>query len=76
MSGFIPDEVLCQQLVGGDLEALDVLYERYQRRLFGFIVGQLGDRQDAEDVLHDSFVAVLRERRDGRRAPTCFRAWF
>ncbi len=75
MSGFIPDEVLYQQLVAGDLKALDVLYERYQRRLFGFIVGQLGDRQEAEDVLHDSFVAVLRERRDGRHAPTCFRAW-
>jgi RNA polymerase sigma-70 factor, ECF subfamily len=75
MGGLISDESLYQQLVAGDLKALDVLYGRYQRHLFGFIVGQLGDRQEAEDVLHDAFMAVLRERRDGRRAPTCLRAW-
>ena len=75
MSGFISDESLYQQLVQGDVKALDVLYERYQRHLFGFILGQLGDRQEAEDVLHDAFVAVLREQRNGQRAPTCFRAW-
>jgi RNA polymerase sigma-70 factor (ECF subfamily) len=59
MSGFISDESLYEQLVGGDLKALDVLYGRYQRHLFGFILGQLGDRQEAEDVLHDAFLAVL-----------------
>ncbi len=75
MGGLISDESLYQQLVAGDLKALDVLYERYQHQLFGFIVGQLVEHQEAEDVLHDSFVAVLRERRDGRGAPTCFRAW-
>ena len=74
MSGFTSDEILYEQLVGGDLKALDVLYGRYQRHLFGFILGQLGDRQEAEDVLHDAFLAVLRER-CGRRAPACFRAW-
>jgi RNA polymerase sigma factor (sigma-70 family) len=69
------DESLYEQLLRGDLKALDGLYERYERRLFGFILGQLGDRQEAEDVLHDAFLAVLRERLADRRAPTCFRAW-
>ncbi len=74
MSGFTSDEILYEKLVEGDLKALDALYGRYQRHLFGFILGQLGDRQEAEDVLHDAFLAVLRDRR-GRRAPACFRAW-
>jgi RNA polymerase sigma-70 factor (ECF subfamily) len=69
------DEILYARLLGGDLDALDALYDRYERHLFGFIVGQLGDRQEAEDVLHDAFLAVLRERQMGRRVPTCFRAW-
>lgn len=74
MSGITSDEILYEQLVKGDLKALDVLYGRYQRHLFGFILGQLGDRQEAEDVLHDAFLAVLRER-CSRRTPACFRAW-
>ena len=71
----VTDEVLFERLVHGDLRALDVLYERYVRRLFGFIVGQLGDRQEAEDVLHDAFLTILRERRADRQPLACFRAW-
>ncbi len=71
----ISDETLYGRLLRGDLKALDVLYERYERHLFGFILAQLRDHQEAEDVLHDSFLAVLREGQRGRGAPTCFRAW-
>jgi len=69
------DEILCDRLLGGDLEALDALYTRYERHLFGFILAQIGDRPEAEDVLHDAFLAVLQARRTGGCAPTCFRAW-
>ena len=75
MTGFTSDEVLYARLLQGDLAALDTLYGRYQRHLFGFILTQLVNRQEAEDVLHDAFVAVLRERDGGHRIPTCFRAW-
>jgi RNA polymerase sigma-70 factor (ECF subfamily) len=70
----IPDETLFGQLVRGDLAAFDALYARHERPLFGYVLGHLGDRQEAEDVIHDAFLAVLR---DGRRgtAPDCFRAW-
>lgn len=75
MNGFTSDEVLYARLIQGELAALDTLYGRYHRHLFGFILCQLGDRQEAEDVLHDAFVAVLRERHGEPRTPTCFRAW-
>ena len=70
----LADETLYARLLEGDLGAFDALYERHERHLFGFILRQLGDRSEAEDVLHDAFLAVLRERRTGRTMG-CFRAW-
>jgi RNA polymerase sigma-70 factor (ECF subfamily) len=68
------DETLYLQLVGGDMAAFDELYRRYERRLFAYIVRQLGDRSEAEDVYHEAFMAVLKERRSGRELSS-FRAW-
>jgi RNA polymerase sigma factor (sigma-70 family) len=70
----LSDEVLFERLKGGDLTAFDALYERYSRHLFGFICKHLSDRTEAEDVLHDAFVAVLRKGKGGQEV-CCFRAW-
>ncbi|MEI8257190.1 MAG: sigma-70 family RNA polymerase sigma factor [Deltaproteobacteria bacterium] len=70
----LSDEALYEQLLRGDLRAFDALYERYERPLFGFLLGQLRDRTEAEDALHDAFLAVLHEMSIGRSA-TSFRAW-
>lgn len=68
------DEALFERLLQGDIGAFDELYERHERHLFGFILRHVGDRYEAEDVLHEAFMAVLRERDRGRSA-TSFRAW-
>ena len=68
------DEALYQRLLDGDLAAFDELYERYERHLFGFIRQQLDDSAEAEDVLHEAFMSVLRERNAGRAARS-FKAW-
>jgi RNA polymerase sigma-70 factor (ECF subfamily) len=71
----ISDEALFERLLQGELGAFDALYERHERHLFGFILRQLdGDRAEAEDVMHDAFLAVLRERAHGGGV-SCFRAW-
>jgi RNA polymerase sigma-70 factor (ECF subfamily) len=70
----VPDETLFGQLIRGDVAAFDALYARHERPLFGYVLGHLGDRQESEDVIHDAFLAVLREGRRGN-APDCFRAW-
>ena len=69
------DETLYERLAGGDTRAFDALYERYERPLFGFVLRQLnGDRAEAEDVLHEAFLGVLRSRKvDFERGS--FRAW-
>src|SRR5687767_13639582 len=68
------DETLYAQLIAGDLAAFDELYRRYEVGLFSYVLRQLGDRSEAEDVLHEAFLAVLEERRSPREL-TSFRAW-
>lgn len=68
------DEALYGQLLAGDLAAFDRLYERYERPLFGFALAQLADRAEAEDVLHEAFLAVVRAHRAGEQLRS-FKAW-
>lgn len=68
------DEALFERLVAGDMRAFDRLYDRFERPLFGFIRAQLGDAGEAEDVLHEAFMAILRER-EKRTEMRSFRAW-
>jgi RNA polymerase sigma-70 factor (ECF subfamily) len=66
------DESLCERLRRGELAAFDALYERYEGRLFGFVRAYLDDTAEAEDVLHEAFMSVLR----GRQTElSSFRGW-
>jgi RNA polymerase sigma-70 factor (ECF subfamily) len=73
MTGPAPasDEALFERFQGGDLSAFDELYARYEGPVFGFVLRFLGERAEAEDVLHETFLGVLR----GRREQGSFRAW-
>ncbi len=66
------DEALYQRWAAGDMRAFDALYARFERPLFGFVRAYIRDASEAEDVLHEAFMAVLRERRKDIRS---FRAW-
>lgn len=56
------DEELLTAVRGGDLRAFDRLYARYERRLFGYMLRILGDRELAEDLFQDVVLTVLRDR--------------
>jgi RNA polymerase sigma-70 factor, ECF subfamily len=49
------------QLVAGDGAALRPLYERHGRALLRFSAAMCRSRQSAEDLVHDTFVELLRE---------------
>jgi len=66
------DEALYARWAAGDLRAFDQLYARFERPLYGFVRAYIRDASEAEDVLHEAFMAVLRERRKDIRS---FRAW-
>jgi RNA polymerase sigma factor (sigma-70 family) len=68
------DEALFDRLIAGDMRAFDRLYARFARPLSGFIRVRLGEAGEAEDVLHEAFMAVLRER-ERRGEVQSFRAW-
>lgn len=68
----VSDEALYEQLLAGEMAAFDQLYERYERPLFGFVLKHVRDRAEAEDLLHEAFMGVLKGRRAGEGS---FRAW-
>lgn len=68
------DEALYLDLLAGDMSAFDELFRRYERRLFGYVLRQLGDHAEAEEVFHEAFIAVLQERRS-RRELASFGGW-
>ena len=49
------------RLASGDTSALRLLYERHGRALLRFSSAMCHSRQAAEDMVHDTFVALLRE---------------
>jgi RNA polymerase sigma-70 factor, ECF subfamily len=46
--------------VSGDTRGFSGLYERYKDRVFGFLVRMTGNREIAEDLLQDTFLAAMR----------------
>lgn len=56
------DEDLVLAIRAGETEAFDRLYARYERRLFGYVLRQVGDRDLAEDIFQDVFLTVLRDK--------------
>lgn len=70
----LSDEALLETLLSGDVRGFDLLYERYERPLFRFIRRHHPQQQDAEDVLHEAFLTLMREGVGARRAPS-LRAW-
>ncbi|HEY0705708.1 MAG TPA: sigma-70 family RNA polymerase sigma factor [Polyangia bacterium] len=71
----LSDEALFSRLQQeGDMAAFDVIYGRYERRLFGFLRGYLRTRADVEEVFHDTFIQVLKSR-EVRFERGSFAAW-
>jgi RNA polymerase sigma-70 factor (ECF subfamily) len=69
------DARCAQRIRAGDSAALGELYDRYASIALGTALRVLGDRGEAEDVVHDAFVAVWRkiDRFDADRGS--LRAW-
>jgi len=68
------DETLLRRVRGGDIAAFDGLYERYEVRFFAYLRAVVGDRRDAEELLHDAFLAALKTAPE-RFDDGGFRAW-
>jgi RNA polymerase sigma-70 factor (ECF subfamily) len=56
----LSDNYLMAKVRDGDPERLGLLYERYKRPLLGFFVGMVRDRELGEDLVHNTFVRILK----------------
>jgi len=71
----LTDEEMMQAYAEGDSDAFEQLYARHKGRLFGYLVGRLKDRAEAEDVFQTVFVKLHRARAS-YRPEIPFLAWF
>jgi RNA polymerase sigma-70 factor, ECF subfamily len=69
------DARLVERVLGGDAEAYGELVARHMRRAFAIAWRILEHREDAEDVVQDSFLRAL-ERLDTLDLGRPFRPWF
>jgi RNA polymerase sigma-70 factor, ECF subfamily len=69
------EAVLVERVRGGDPAAFEVLVNRYLRRAFSVAYRLLGQKEDAEDLVQEAFMAVL-QRIDTFQAGRPFAPWF
>lgn len=60
------DGQLIRRVGEGDRQAFETLYRRYARPVFGLALRRLGDREQAEDAVQDTFTSVWRSARSYR----------
>ncbi|MCR4437861.1 MAG: sigma-70 family RNA polymerase sigma factor [bacterium] len=61
------DEELIAKFQNGDLYAFDVLVRRYKNQLTNFVCRFVGNREEAEDIVQDTFVRLYRNKHSYRR---------
>lgn len=59
-SNQLPDSLLVNQYIQGDENALSVLINRHQSKIFGFIYSKIADRDISDDIFQDTFIKVIR----------------
>jgi len=66
----LEDKLLVLRCRRGDKDAMRRIYEKYKDYLLTLARGLQGDRTDAEDIVHDAFVAFARSARQFRLTGT------
>ncbi|CAN1488965.1 RpoE DNA-directed RNA polymerase specialized sigma subunit, sigma24 homolog [Flavobacteriaceae bacterium] len=56
----IPDALLVKNYVAGDENALTILINRHQSKIYGFIYSKLSDRDISDDIFQDTFIKVIK----------------
>ncbi|WP_395050741.1 RNA polymerase sigma factor [Flavobacterium sp.] len=56
----LPDSLLVKNYVEGDENALTLLINRHQSKIFGFIYSKISDRDISNDIFQDTFIKVIK----------------
>jgi RNA polymerase sigma-70 factor (ECF subfamily) len=68
------DQSLMLAVADGDVAQLGVLFERYHRQLFNYLLRLTGNRQMSEDLVQEVFMRILKYRRSWH-SECQFRTW-
>ncbi|MBD3241427.1 MAG: sigma-70 family RNA polymerase sigma factor [Chitinivibrionales bacterium] len=60
MKSELDDRALFDKWASGDQSGFAALYERHKDRVFGFLLRMTGDRETAEDLMQETFLAAHR----------------
>lgn len=68
------DQITIRQLRNGNQEARTEFYKKYRVRLYHYCYQLLGNRSDAEDTVHETFMKIFNGI-DGLHSSNAFRSW-
>jgi RNA polymerase sigma-70 factor (ECF subfamily) len=54
------DEELIVMIKRGNAQAMETLIERYQKQVFNFALGMVGNRHSAEDITQETLIKVMK----------------
>lgn len=63
---FIDDQVLVNQYINGEEQALAILIKRHKSRIFSYIMHTVKNRALAEDIFQDTFIKVINTLKKGK----------
>ena len=55
----LPDAILVDKYVAGDENALAILINRHQSKIYGYIYSKVSDRDVTEDIFQETFFKVI-----------------
>lgn len=65
MKSHLIDAQLVSRYLNGEEYALEILIEKYQHRISGFIFSKVKDREVTDDLFQDTFVKVIKSLKKG-----------
>jgi len=68
------DLTLVKRVRGGDQRAFRLLVERYQRKLYAFVLGMVRDKQDSMEISQEAFAKVYKHL-DYFKGEASFQTW-
>jgi RNA polymerase sigma-70 factor (ECF subfamily) len=71
----LSDPELVAHAQGGNVDAIEALYDRHRPSIFRYVWSRVGDRHAAEDLTSDVFVRMVTALPDYRSTGQPFRAW-
>jgi RNA polymerase sigma-70 factor, ECF subfamily len=56
----LPDSILVKNYISGEEKALEILINRHQSKIYGFIYSKIPDKDICDDVFQDTFMKVIK----------------